>query len=102
MVRLGVWYVPGTQVIEISLPSGGTILAQVYRTSASGPVDVSLSDRLPSIDGLTDALRDIGQAVARAWEGIRPDKASVEFGLNLAVKSGGLTALLVAGETPLA
>jgi Na+/H+-translocating membrane pyrophosphatase len=43
-------------------------------------------------------LEGMSVAVKSALAKSAPDRVSVEFGLELAVKSGALTAMLVAGE----
>lgn len=49
-----------------------------------------------------DAVRATIEAVAgqftRVWERVRPDEATVEFGVSVKAKSGKLTSLIVEGE----
>ncbi|WP_405643860.1 CU044_2847 family protein [Streptomyces sp. NBC_00019] len=61
---------------------------------ARGPQDVGL-DRLLSFDAVTDSLQGVGAAIVDSMERIRPSKATVEFGLELAVKGGGLVGIFV-------
>ncbi|WP_250284765.1 CU044_2847 family protein [Frankia sp. CiP1_Cm_nod2] len=65
-------------------------------SEGGGPRTVS-ADGVFSFDGVRRALEEIGSQVARAWEQVRPDEASVEFGLSVSAKSGKLTAVLVEG-----
>jgi hypothetical protein len=87
------------EVVEVTLPGGQSMLAQVHATDpvATGPHDVGLREQL-SFVGVTDTLREIGEAVVAALGQVCPERASVEFGLDLAVKSGKLTGLLVEGD----
>jgi Trypsin-co-occurring domain 1 len=87
------------EVVEVTLSGGQTMLARVHNTDpvATGPRDVGLREQL-SFAGVTDTLRQIGGAVVDAIGQVRPERASVEFGLDLAVKSGKLTGLLVEGD----
>jgi hypothetical protein len=48
--------------------------------------------------GLMKAVEGIASGVADTMEKLRPSEASVEFGLELGVESGQLTALLVKGS----
>jgi len=50
------------------------------------------------LEGLGDTIRAIADELQQAWAHVRPDEASVEFGLDLTAKSGKLTGLLVEGE----
>ncbi len=87
------------EVVEVTLPGGQTMLARVHATDPvpTGPRDVGLGEQL-SFGGVTDTLRQIGEAVVAAIGQVRPERASVEFGLDLGVKSGKLTGLLVEGD----
>jgi hypothetical protein len=87
------------RIVEVDLPNGARALVRATdlegtgtgatKTSAHRPFD--FNDVAATLDGLSVALRD---ALARA----APDKVSIELGLELAVKSGKLTALLVEGS----
>lgn len=43
------------------------------------------------------SIEAITKSVARAVEAVRPNRTSLEFGLDVGVESGGLTALIVKG-----
>ncbi|CCH73285.1 conserved hypothetical protein [Nostocoides australiense Ben110] len=62
-----------------------------------GASTAGLGDAL-SFDGVVDTIRAIGRDLQRAWHEVRPDEATVEFGLDLTAKPGKLTGLLVQGE----
>jgi hypothetical protein len=87
------------ELVEVTFPGGQTMLARVHAADPvdAGPRDVGLREQL-SFSGVTDTLREIGGAVVEALEQVRPERASVEFGLDLAVKSGKLSGLLVEGD----
>lgn len=63
---------------------------------ASGVGTVGLGDTL-SFDGVADTVTAVARSLSSAWEVIRPDEATVEFGLKVTAKSGKLTGLLVEG-----
>jgi Trypsin-co-occurring domain 1 len=50
-----------------------------------------------SFDGVTNSIEAIADRVTAAFEHVKPDKASVEFGIDIGVESGGLTGLLAKG-----
>lgn len=62
-----------------------------------GPRPVDDRDGPFAFDGVRDTVTAIGRELSRAWEAVRPDEASVEFGVKLTAKSGKLTGLLVEG-----
>lgn len=62
----------------------------------SGPQTVGIADAL-SFDGVRATVEAIGDQLAAAWDRVRPDEATVEFGLNLTAKTGKLTGMLIEG-----
>jgi hypothetical protein len=86
-----------TRVVEVALPNGTVGLMQVRDIDGGGAEKVGWQDRFDftgvadTLDGVADALRD---SMARA----RPGKVTVELGIELAVKSGKLTGLVVEGN----
>lgn len=59
-----------------------------------GPV--SLDDHF-NLEGVKATVRAIATEFAEVWEQVRPDEATLEFGLKLSAKSGKLTSLVVEG-----
>jgi hypothetical protein len=89
-----------TQNVRVCLPNGTNIWVEAKQL---GPREADAA----ALEGLTEALSL--DAVRRAIEGVaalvretidqaKPDKASVEFGLELGLESGQLTALWVKGS----
>lgn len=66
-------------------------------SGGDGPRTVGYGEAL-SFDGVRDTIRVISTEISEAWRHVRPNEASVEFGLSLTVKSGKLTGLLVEGS----
>jgi hypothetical protein len=86
----------GQQVVKAKLPDG-TVVRLEARTVGSIQEDVSaLSDAL-KFEGVVQAVESISTAMTTALARVKPDKATVEFGVDVAVEAGGLTALLVKG-----
>lgn len=75
----------------------GTTEFFVELTEGSGPQTVGIADAL-SFDGVRGTVEAIGDQLAAAWDRVRPDEATVEFGLNLTAKSGKLTGMLIEGS----
>lgn len=55
-------------------------------------------DRVPDLSGVTHALSSFAGQLGQALHQAAPDRATVEFGCELGVDSGGLTALIVRGS----
>lgn len=83
-----------TRIIPVSVEDKRTIYVQA--TVLGGEQDIAV--RLPSFEGVSDAIEGIAKSLTRTMEKVKPRKATVEFGLELAVESGKLTALLVKGS----
>jgi hypothetical protein len=79
--------------IPVQLPNGTVIKVEV---SQMGREDVAF-DVKPFTE-ITDALEGIVGAIAGTLQKVQPDKASVKFGLELAIESGQLTAIIVKGS----
>jgi hypothetical protein len=83
-----------TDIKPAKLANGSTIYIEV--TSLGGEVDVARS--IPSFEGVTEAIEGIAGTLKESLDRVKPRKASLEFGLEVAMESGQLTALLVKGS----
>jgi hypothetical protein len=82
-----------TEIIEAELANGSTL--HIQATVLGGEEEVAFT--LLSFKEVTDAIEGIGQSVLTTLQKVKPRKASVEFGVEVALESGQLTALLVKG-----
>lgn len=82
------------EVITLKLDDNTVCLAHVARMG--GEHDVSISEH--HIDGVMDAVREISRRLHIVLEAVKPQEASVEFGIQLAAKSGKLAAMLIEGS----
>lgn len=82
-----------TQQIPVSLPGGTLIKIEVETT---GREDVAFD--VKPFKQVTKALEEISEALADTLQKAKPDRASIKFGLELAVESGQLTAIIVKGS----
>lgn len=80
------------QAVKVQMPDGQVIWARVE----TGPSDVAASDAIKKLDieGLTSSIKSVSHAVWEAAQDLTPDTVGVEFGLELAVKSGQLVSIL--------
>lgn len=79
--------------IPVELPNGTIISIEVSRT---GREDVSFT-ALP-FQQISNVLEGIVEAIAESLQKLEPDKASVKFGLEVVIESGGLSAMIVKGS----
>lgn len=73
----------------------GTI---VYIQAHSFGGEQKVSGKLPSFEEVTHAISGIAKPLVEMLEDIHPRKATLEFGVEVAVEAGQLTALLVKGS----
>jgi len=84
--------------IPVQLSNQATIRVEAARPLGVGlEEDVASSSRIYSFDRIRDALEGVASEVVTALARVKPQRATVEFGIDIAVESGQLTALLVKG-----
>ena len=82
-----------TQQVPVQLDNGAVIKIEVAQM---GREDVAFD--LKPFKQVTNAIEGITQAFAETWQKTKPNKASVKFGMELAIDSGQLTAVIVKGS----
>jgi hypothetical protein len=88
--------------IPLRLPNGVVIRAETTPlTPVTRERDVARGPVLEpeEFSGVMGAVEGIASSLADTMERLRPSEASIEFGLELAVETGKLTALLVKGSS---
>ncbi len=85
---------PNIEIIKAKLENGAIV--HVEARSLGGQEEVAFTV-LP-FEGVTDAIESIAASIVTTLEKVKPKKASVEFGIEVALESGQLTALLVKGS----
>lgn len=83
-----------TEIIKTELANGAIV--HIQATALGGEEEVGFT--LLSFKGVTDAIEGIVELVDKTLRKVKPRKACVEFGLEIALESGQLTALLVKGS----
>lgn len=84
-------------VIVKAQVDGDRIILVEARPSASAEEDVSVRDLL-AFDGVEESIKSISKRVSEAIKSAKPDRASVEFGIDVTVEAGALTGLLARGS----
>ena len=87
------------RVVEVVLPNKTVALVQVAEPEgAGGPAEkVGWKDSF-DLEQVSGTLDGIAQAVRSGLAKAKPSKTTVELGIQLTVKSGKLTGLLVEGQ----
>ncbi|MDQ2714734.1 MAG: hypothetical protein M3Z08_07500 [Chloroflexota bacterium] len=84
----------GMEIMPIELEGGKIVYAQV--TSLGGKQQIGYD--LAQFKEFTETMGEIAESIVTNLKKAKPRRGSVEFGLELGVESGKLTALLVKGS----
>jgi hypothetical protein len=86
-------------VVEVSLPNGTVALVQVadLDSAAHAAEKVAWKDVF-DFERVSGTLEGIAEAIRSGLDKAAPTKTTVELGIELAVKNGQLTGLLVNGQ----
>lgn len=82
-------------LVEVKLPDGSIIHVQAIDLGG----EQKIAFKTPELTTLVPRIEGIARTLAEVWKKVKPQKATVEFALQLAVESGQLTALLMQGST---
>ncbi|MEU8662790.1 CU044_2847 family protein [Actinoplanes philippinensis] len=75
---------------------GETVIKIDTVAGAGGEEDIA--HRLPTFDGFAVALSKIAASVRSGLEQVQPARAVVEFGVDVSLEAGQLTAMIVKGS----
>ena len=84
-----------TDIKELQLEDGAII--RVEASVYGGDEDVLDIEQILPFKVVTDTIENIADSIQTSLEKVKPDKASLEFGVEVGIESGALTALLVKG-----
>jgi hypothetical protein len=84
-----------TRLVSVEVAPEKTIQVEA-RAPADPEADVAWGGTFP-FASLTESIEAVTTQLTAALESAKPNRAAVEFGLDVGVESGGLTALLVKG-----
>lgn len=82
-----------TERISVQLPNETVVKIEIAQT---GREDVAFG--LQSFKEVTNTLEGIAEAISSTIQKVKPHKATVKFGLEMALESGQLTAVIVKGS----
>lgn len=83
-----------TEIIKAELANGAIL--HIQATVLGGDEEVAFT--LPSFKEVADAIEGIAESIVTTLQKVKPQKACVEFGLEIALEAGQLTALLMKGS----
>ena len=81
-------------LVKVDMGDGRIVAVEARNVSPEHPVGIR---NVLSFDGVTDSIEAVSSRVTRALEKVKPDRATVEFGVDVGVESGGLTGLIAKG-----
>ncbi len=65
--------------------------------AGTGPANIGIGEAL-SFDGVRDTIEALASEIGKVWAKVKPDEATVVFGLALDARTGRLTGLLLDGK----
>jgi hypothetical protein len=88
-----------TEVVEIDLPNGATVLAEVEQVEveAESAEKTGATPKL-SFSDVGETLQGVAQVIHNALDTVKPERTTVELGFTLSATPGKLTGFLVEGE----
>jgi hypothetical protein len=82
-----------SDTVPVQLPNGAVVKVEV---SSTGREDVGFD--VKQFQPVADAIEGMVQMIAAPIQKVKPKKATVKFGMELALESGQLTAVIVKGS----
>lgn len=83
-----------TENVRVALPNGATM--RVESVNLGGRQKVGAMDIVP-FDGVTGAVEGLAGTLLEGLRKVQPRKTTIEFGVEIGIESGKLTALLCKG-----
>ncbi|MDX2228820.1 MAG: CU044_2847 family protein [Leptolyngbyaceae cyanobacterium bins.349] len=82
-----------SETVPVQLPNGAIVKVEVSQT---GREDVGFD--VKQFEPVSEAIEGVVQMIAAPIQKVKPKKATVKFGMELAIESGQLTAIIVKGS----
>jgi hypothetical protein len=82
-------------LVKVDMGDGRVVAVEARNFSPEQPVGIA--DVL-KFDGVTKSIEAVADRMTAAFDRVKPDRASVEFGIDIGVESGTLTGLVVKGS----
>lgn len=85
-----------TDIIQAQLEDSTII--NIRATVLTKEENVAAFDKIMSLDGVMKTVESVANLLSKTIQKVKPKKASIEFGIEIGVDTGQLTALLVQGS----
>jgi hypothetical protein len=82
-----------SNTVPVQLPNGSIVKVEIAST---GREDVAFD--VKQFQPVADAIEGVVQMIANPIQRVKPKKATVKFGMELAIESGQLAAVIVKGS----
>lgn len=82
-----------SDTVPVQLPNGAIVKVEVTKT---GREDVGFDTK--QFQPVAEAIEGVVQMIAAPIQKVKPRKATVKFGMELAIEAGQLTAVIVKGS----
>jgi hypothetical protein len=86
-----------TEIVRVKLPNGQEV--NIEARMLGGPPQISALSESISLKNLTNSIEGIAAVIVNQLQQVKPTKTSVKLGLEVALESGKLTALIVQGSS---
>lgn len=86
-----------TEIVRTALPNGAVLHVQANVWGESAEHISFILPSVPDFKNVTDTIEGLAESLTATLQKVKPHKATVEFGLDVGVEAGQLTALLVKG-----
>jgi hypothetical protein len=83
------------EIVKVQIRDTTTI--RIEATDLGGPKKTGVLDKV-DFDGISEAIGDIARALGDTLAAVKPQKASIEFGVEIGWEAGKLVALLCQGS----
>lgn len=87
-----------SRVVEVTLPNGTVALVRATELDEAGATAEKVAWKAFDLSHVSETLEGIAQAIRAGLARAQPDRTTVELGIDLVVKNGKLTGMMVEGE----
>jgi Trypsin-co-occurring domain 1 len=84
-----------TKVVSVQLEDGTSF--KINASVIGGETDVVDIQKILPFKQVTDTIEGVAKSMLATLNKVEPNKASIEFGVEIALEAGGLTALIAKG-----
>ena len=83
-----------SSLVKVDMGNGRIVVVEAQNVSPEQPVGIR---DVMKFDGVTETIEAVAERVNGAIRRAKPDRAAVEFGVDISVESGMLTGLIAKG-----